>query len=157
MFDVRVQPGAFDPEQEQLTFRERLPGIGAVVSFVGIMRDSSHGQEVREMMLEYYPGMTEKVLQRLLDEARARWSLAGARVIHRVGPLQPADAIVLVLTASTHRGDAFRGCEFLIDALKTQAPFWKRELTPEGPRWVQNREQDALAAERWTSSCQPLN
>ncbi|EIC23550.1 molybdenum cofactor biosynthesis protein MoaE [Thiorhodovibrio frisius] len=151
MFDVRVQLQTFDPEQEQRALREALPGIGAMVSFVGILRDLNHGQAVHEMVLEHYPGMTEKVLHQLLEEARARWSLAGGRIIHRVGALHPTDAIVLVVTASTHRSDAFRACEFLIDALKTQAPFWKRELTPAGPRWVQTREQDALSAARWKS------
>lgn len=150
MFEVRVQQQAFDPEREQRALRERVPGCGAVVSFVGLLRDWSQGQTVTAMTLEHYPGMTEKVLRQLLEEARARWALGGARILHRVGSLRPSDAIVLVVTASVHRADAFRACEFLIDALKTQAPFWKCELTSDGPRWVQARARDRLAAERWT-------
>jgi molybdopterin synthase catalytic subunit len=150
MFDVRVQREKFDPEAEQRLLREAVAGSGALVSFVGILRDWNQGQEVREMVLEHYPGMTEKVLHRLLGEARRRWSLAGARLIHRVGRLQPEDVIVLVVTASAHRAEAFRACEYLIDALKTQAPLWKRELTSEGSRWVEAPSQDAAAArEPW--------
>ncbi len=150
MFDVRVQQQEFDPEQAQRDLRDSVPGSGALVSFVGMLRDMNNGRIVREMVLEHYPGMTEKVLWQLLEQARLRWSLNGARIIHRVGSLQPQDAIVLVATSSTHRGDAFRACEFLIDALKTQAPFWKREITPEGQRWVAARDQDAEAAQRWS-------
>lgn len=139
MFEMRVQQQAFDPEAEQRALREAVSGSGALVSFVGMLRDFSDGQQVREMLLEHYPGMTERVLHALLEEARARWSLKGARLIHRVGVLGPAEPIVLVATASAHRAEAFRACEFLIDTLKTRAPFWKRELTSAGVRWVEGR------------------
>lgn len=141
MFEARVQNQALDPERELRAWREQSgSGPGALVSFVGLLRDWNAGREVREMFLEHYPGMTEKVLRQLLDEARARWPLHSALVLHRVGRLWPSDPIVLVAVGSTHRGEAFRACEFLIDALKTQTPLWKREVTDQGVHWVGARE-----------------
>lgn len=150
MFKVRIQHQEFDPEQEQRLLREQAPGCGAMVSFVGLLRDMNDGQQVYEMTLEHYPGMTESVLHQLFEEARARWVIRAGCILHRVGSLRPQDAIVLVAVASIHRGDAFRACEFLIDALKTKAPLWKREQTDQGPRWVEARVQDAQTTERWS-------
>lgn len=150
MFEVQVLQEALDPEQEQRRLRRRVSGVGALAVFVGIMRDLNQGREIREMFLEHYPGMTEKVLRVLLEQARSRWALRSGVILHRVGLLRPEDPIVLVAVGSEHRGDAFRACEFLIDALKTEAPLWKRERTPSGERWVQPREEDRVAGGRWT-------
>lgn len=150
MFDARVQQHPLDPEAEQRQLRRQQPGLGALVSFIGIVRDFSTDSHVSEMLLEHYPGMTDAVLRQLLDQARARWPLSAGLIIHRVGRLLPEEPIVLVATGSMHRAQAFRACEFLIDALKTQAPFWKRETTQQGTRWVAAREQDTQAAERWS-------
>lgn len=148
--DVRVQAGKLDVEAELATLFGADVATGAVVSFVGLMRDFNQGDRVAAMTLEHYPGMTDKALQAIVDEAHSRWSLHAVRVIHRVGDLHPADPIVLVAVASAHRGDAFRACEFLIDYLKTRAPFWKRETTIDGDsRWVESRTSDAQAAQRW--------
>jgi len=134
---IRVQPDDFDPgaELEQLR-RENLGHAGAIVSFTGLVRDVNADASIERMTLEYYPGMTEKVLAELEQEALARWELTASLIIHRVGPLLPDERIVFVAVASAHRQQAFRACEYLIDTLKTRAPFWKKETTPAGERWV---------------------
>jgi len=149
MTDIAIQSTPLDPEAEQLALRSANPKVGAVVSFLGLMRDINEGDAVSGMYLEHYPGMTEKALQAIVDEARRRWHLAAVRVVHRVGELQPPDPIVLVLAASRHRGEAFRACEFIIDYLKTRAPFWKKEYIAEGERWVDARSTDNEAEARW--------
>ena len=123
--------------------------IGAVASFVGLVRDVNDGAKVGSMTLEHYPGMTEKALAAIVEEAKGRWEVLDCTVIHRYGELRPTDQIVLVVVASGHRGDAFAACEFLMDYLKTKAPFWKKEQTPEGGRWVEARASDDSAADRW--------
>ena len=148
--EVRVQANTMDPAKELGSLFGASAATGAVTSFVGLMRDFNQDSPVAEMTLEHYPGMTEKALQAIVDEALVRWSLHAVKVIHRVGKLRPADPIVLVAVASAHRGDAFRACEFLIDYLKTRAPFWKRETTADGDtRWVESRGSDDQAAQRW--------
>ena len=146
---VRVQEADFDlgAEIQRLTSGDLR--IGALASFVGLVRDSNDGAGVARMTLEHYPGMTEKSLAEIVEQARGRWDVMDATVIHRVGELQPGDNIVLVVVASAHRGDAFAACEFIMDFLKTRAPFWKKEETPEGGRWVDARESDDVAAEKW--------
>jgi molybdopterin synthase catalytic subunit len=146
---VRVQEADFDVGAELAALRAGDARIGALASFVGLVRDVSHGVGVSEMTLEHYPGMTEKALTAIVDEAKMRWDIYGALVIHRVGPLRPCDQIVLVAVTSAHRGEAFAACEFIMDFLKTRAPFWKREATPDGARWVDARDSDDSAAERW--------
>ena len=146
---VRIQTGDFDLGAEIAALRANDPRVGAVASFVGLVRDRNDGQGVSEMTLEHYPGMTEKALEAIVAEAKTRWDLIDVLVIHRVGPLQPTDQVVLVAVTSTHRGEAFAACEFVMDYLKTRAPFWKREVTPEGARWVDARESDDSAAARW--------
>ncbi|AEV26520.1 molybdopterin synthase catalytic subunit MoaE [Azospira sp. APE16] len=146
---VRVQQEDFDLSAEVAALRAGQPGVGAVAAFVGLVRDMNEGSGVSEMALEHYPGMTEKALEAIVAEARARWDILGARIIHRVGTLQPCDQIVLVAVSSAHRGEAFAACEFIMDYLKTRAPFWKREVTPAGARWVDARETDDSAAARW--------
>jgi molybdopterin synthase catalytic subunit len=146
---VRVQEADFDLNAELTALRAGDPRIGALASFVGLVRDINDGAGVSEMTLEHYPGMTEKALEAIVAEAKARWDIYGVRVIHRVGPLKPCDQIVLVAVTSAHRGEAFAACEFIMDYLKTRAPFWKRETTPEGGRWVDARETDDSAAARW--------
>ena len=146
---VRVQEADFDVGAELTALRAGDARIGALASFVGLVRDVSHGVGVSEMTLEHYPGMTEKALTAIVDEAKMRWEIYGALVIHRVGPLRPCDQIVLVAVISAHRGEAFAACEFIMDYLKTRAPFWKREATPDGARWVDARDSDDAAAERW--------
>jgi len=146
---VRVQAADFDVGAEIAALRRGNPRIGAVASFVGVVRDVNEGDAVSEMTLEHYPGMTEKSIEAILDEARARWEVYDALVIHRVGTLRPTDQIVLVLITSGHRGDAFAACEFVMDYLKTRAPFWKKEQTGQGARWVDARTTDETAAERW--------
>jgi molybdopterin synthase catalytic subunit len=146
---IRVQSEDFDLAQEIAALRLANPKIGAVVSFLGTVRDMNDGATVSEMELEHYPGMTEKALEGIVLQAKARWDIVDALVIHRVGPLKPLDQIVLVAVASAHRGVAFAACEFIIDYLKTQAPFWKKELTPEGARWVDARVTDDAAMEKW--------
>ncbi len=123
--------------------------IGAVASFIGLVRDLNDGSAVATMTLEHYPGMTEKAIGKIVEEARGRWEVLDCTVIHRFGELKPADQIVLVAVASGHRGDAFAACEFLMDYLKTRAPFWKKEQTPQGARWVEARATDDEAAGRW--------
>ena len=147
--DIRVQQTPFDPATEQDDLRRGAPGVGALVAFVGLMRDINADASVASMTLEHYPGMTEQALERIAAEAAARWSLDAIRIVHRVGRLLPEEPIVLVAVTSRHRGDAFRACEFLIDYLKTRAPFWKKEETDQGGRWVEARAGDDEAAARW--------
>ncbi len=149
MNEIVIQSESFDVAAIEEELRADNPSIGAVVSFLGLMRDMNEGDQVSTMFLEHYPGMTEKALRSIVDEATQRWDLMGVRVVHRVGELKPADAIVLVAIASTHRGDAFRACEFIIDYLKTRAPFWKKERTGDGDRWVSARHSDSEAEVRW--------
>ena len=146
---VRVQTEDFDLTTEMAELRAGFPKIGAVVSFVGTVRDLNEGEQVAEMELEHYPGMTEKALEDIVTQARARWELFDALIIHRVGPLKPLDQIVLVAVTSSHRGEAFAACEFIIDYLKIQAPFWKKEQTPQGARWVDARVSDDVAMQKW--------
>jgi molybdopterin synthase catalytic subunit len=155
---VRIQTADFDLSAEVAALRAGDGGVGAVTSFVGTVRDrnaSRTGQpgagaeSVSAMELEHYPGMTERAIEAMIDEAFQRFDLRGARVIHRVGLLQPLDQIVLVVVSSAHRGESFKGCEFLMDYLKTHAPFWKKETTPDGARWVDARVADDLALARW--------
>jgi molybdopterin synthase catalytic subunit len=129
--------------------RAANPGIGAVVTFVGTVRDINEGSGVSTMELEHYPGMTEKALDDIITQAKSRWKLFDALVIHRIGPLLPLDQIVLVAVTSAHRGEAFDACEFIIDYLKTEAPFWKKEHTPQGARWVDARVSDDEALAKW--------
>ncbi|RZA33800.1 MAG: molybdopterin synthase catalytic subunit MoaE [Lysobacteraceae bacterium] len=147
--DIRVQEADFDLSHELAALRAGDGRVGAVVSFVGTVRDLNDGSAVSEMELEHYPGMTEKALEDIVAQARVRWPLLGVLVIHRVGPLQPLDQIVLVACCSAHRGEAFAACEFIMDYLKTDAPFWKKEQTPEGARWVDARSSDDSAKLKW--------
>ena len=147
---VTVQHADFDQSVETARLRAGNPGVGAVVSFVGTVRDMNEGANVAEMEREHYPGMTEQSLERIVDQACARWPLAGALVIHRVGPLKPLEQIVLVACSAAHRGEAFAACEFIIDYLKTDAPFWKKEQTPDGARWVDARVTDEAAMAKWS-------
>ncbi|HEX6829776.1 MAG TPA: molybdopterin synthase catalytic subunit MoaE [Burkholderiales bacterium] len=149
---ARVQTEDFDAGAEILRLRRDNPRVGAVASFIGLVRDVNDGEAVIEMTLEHYPGMTERALDDIVNQARARWDILDAVIIHRVGPLRPTDQIVLVAVAGAHRGDAFAACEFIMDYLKTRAPFWKKEQTPEGARWVDAKESDDRAAERWERS-----
>lgn len=149
MNEVRVQTGDFDLAAEVARLRAGQPGVGAVVSFVGTVRDMNDGASVAAMELEHYPGMTEQALDAIVRDANGRWPLLGALVVHRVGPLLPLDQIVLVACAAAHRGDAFAACEFIIDYLKTDAPFWKKEQTPDGARWVDARVTDDSARAKW--------
>ncbi len=146
---VRVQTGDFDLTTEIAALRSQDPRVGAVVSFVGTVRDMNDGASVAEMELEHYPGMTEQALDAIVAQASARWPLYGALVIHRVGPLAPLEQIVLVAVSAAHRGEAFAACEFIIDYLKTDAPFWKKEQTPDGARWVDARVTDDTARAKW--------
>jgi molybdopterin synthase catalytic subunit len=146
---VRVQAAAFDPGAEVNAMHDANVGVGAVVSFIGYVRDFNDGREVAGMFLEHYPGMTEKALLKIVDEAQQRWPLLKLEVIHRVGELQPGEPIVFVAAASAHRQAAFEACDFVMDYLKTRAPFWKKENTSEGPRWVEGRDSDHKAADRW--------
>ena len=146
---VRIQPEDFDVGAEIAAMRKGNRSIGAVASFVGVVRDVNEGDSVSRMTLEHYPGMTEKSIEEIITQARSRWNVIDALVVHRVGTLAPTDQIVLVVVASSHRGDAFAACEFIMDYLKTRAPFWKKEQTGEGERWVDARASDDIAAERW--------
>ena len=146
---VRIQTADFDVGAEIAELRRGNPKIGAVASFIGVVRDVNEGGAVAEMSLEHYPGMTEKAIGEIVAQASARWNVLDALVIHRVGRLKPMDQIVLVVVASGHRGDAFAACEFIMDYLKTKAPFWKKEATGGGSRWVEARATDDIAAERW--------
>ena len=149
---IRIQEKDFDVSTEIAVLRNGDPRVGAVVTFLGTVRDMNDGSQVKGMTLEHYPGMTEKALQEILDQAATRWDLYKTLVIHRVGPLLPEDQIVLVVVTSAHRGEAFAACEFIMDYLKTAAPFWKKEDTPEGARWVDARVADDAAMERWMKS-----
>ena len=146
---VAIQTQDFDISAEVAALRDGDGGVGAVCVFVGTVRDRGESGEVRSMELEHYPGMTENAIEAMIDEAVRRFEIRGARVVHRVGLLQPLDQIVLVAVTSAHRGTSFQACEFLMDYLKTQAPFWKKEATPEGERWVDARVADDAALERW--------
>ena len=148
---VLIQTGDFDLSAEVAALRAGDGGVGAVCAFVGTVRDRTVGQPgaISAMELEHYPGMTERAIEAMIDEAHGRFDLRAARVIHRVGLLQPLDQIVAVVVTSAHRGEAFKGCEFLMDYLKTQAPFWKKETTPDGARWVDARVADDEALARW--------
>ena len=145
---IRVQTGDFDIAEE-LAFIRLNASVGAVASFIGLVRDVNDGSGVSTLTLEHYPLMTEKALAGIVREAESRWCILGSTVVHRVGELKPTDQIVLVIVASAHRGDAFAACEFIMDYLKTQAPFWKKEQTPNGSRWVEARDSDDAAARRW--------
>ena len=149
MARVSIQTTDFDLSQEVAALRAQDGGVGAVAAFVGTVREASSGASVSRMELEHYPGMTEAAIEAMIDEALRRFALRGVRVIHRVGLLEAREQIVLVLVTSAHRGDAFQGCEFLMDYLKTQAPFWKKEQTPDGARWVDARVSDDAALARW--------
>ncbi len=146
---VSIQTEDFDLSAEVARLRANEKGVGAVCTFVGTVRDRNDGQSVSTMELEHYPGMTEKAIEQMIDEAHRRFDILGARVIHRVGLLQPLDQIVLVAVTSAHRGESFQACEFLMDYLKTQAPFWKKEQTPQGARWVDARVSDDAALAKW--------
>ncbi len=146
---VRIQTDDFDLTTEIAALRAGRAGVGAVVSFVGTVRDINQGTGVSSLTLEHYPGMTDKSLEDIVGQAKSRWQLDEVLVIHRVGPLQPLDQIVLVAVTCAHRGEAFEACEFVMDWLKTRAPFWKKEVTPQGERWVDARESDDAAAARW--------
>jgi molybdopterin synthase catalytic subunit len=147
---IRVQTEDFDVSREVAALRAHSPQVGAVVTFIGTVRDMNDGASVAEMELEHYPGMTEKSLQNIVEQAKSRWDIFDALVIHRVGPLLPKDQIVLVAVTSAHRGEAFAACEFIIDYLKTEAPFWKKEQTPLGARWVDARLTDDAALAKWS-------
>jgi molybdopterin synthase catalytic subunit len=146
---VSIQTKDFDLQTEIAVLRAGDARIGAVCSFIGTVRDRNDGSAVASMELEHYPGMTEKAIESMIDEAQRRFDILGARVVHRVGLLQPQDQIMMVAVTSAHRGESFRACEFLMDYLKTQAPFWKKERTPEGARWVDARVADDAALARW--------
>lgn len=149
---VRVQEEAFDVGQELAALTAGRVDVGAVASFVGLVRDRNDGQGITAMTLEHYPGMTQSALEEIVEQAKSRWDLLDVLVVHRYGRLVPGDPIVLVLVSSAHRGEAFSACEFVMDFLKTSAPFWKKEVTPDGARWVDARETDAAAAQRWDAS-----
>ena len=146
---VRIQESDFDVGHELAQLRAGNLGIGGLASFIGVVRDLNEDTAVATMHLEHYAGMTERAIETIVRESAQRWDVLGATVIHRVGTLQPSDQIVLVAVASAHRGDAFNACEFIMDFLKTKAPFWKRESTPDGERWVSARASDDAAADRW--------
>ena len=146
---IRIQEADFDLSTEVKLLRKDDSRVGAVVTFVGTVRDMNDGSQVKGMTLEHYPGMTEKALEEIITQARGRWDIYKSLVIHRVGPLLPEDQIVLVAVTSAHRGEAFAACEFIMDYLKTAAPFWKKEETPEGARWVDARVTDDAAMARW--------
>ncbi len=146
---VRVQSEDFDAGAEIASLRAADPKVGAAAVFIGVARDLNDGERVASMTLEHYPGMTERALEGICAQARSRWNLIDVLVVHRIGTLRPTEQIVLVVVTSSHRGDAFAACEFVMDYLKTDAPFWKREATAQGSRWVEARESDDAARERW--------
>ncbi len=146
---IQVQESDFDPGAEIAALHAGQPKVGAVASFVGLVRDLNDGESVTSLTLEHYPAMTEKSLREIVDQAMGRWSLLDVSLIHRVGELKPLDRIVFVGVASMHRGEAFAACEFIMDYLKTLAPFWKKEGTPGSERWVEAHASDETAAERW--------
>jgi len=146
---VAIRSADFNLADEVATMRANDRRVGAICSFVGTVRDRNDGDDVATLELEHYPGMTEKAIEAILDEAHRRFDIYAARVVHRVGVLQPLDQIVLVAVSSAHRGESFKACEFIMDYLKTQAPFWKKEQTPRGARWVDARVADDAALQRW--------
>lgn len=146
---VRVQHEDFDVAQELATLRHQRPQIGAVVSFLGLVRDLNDGATIQSLTLEHYPAMTQKALEDICAQAQQRWDLEDIVLLHRIGELAPCDQIVFVAVASQHRGEAFHACEFIMDFLKTKAPFWKKERTSQGTRWVDARSSDEQAAARW--------
>ena len=146
---VAIQNQDFDLAAEVAALRAGDPRVGAVCSFIGIVRDRNDGSDVSTLELEHYPGMTEKAIEAMLDEAHRRFDIFASRVVHRIGLLRPLDQIVLVAVTSSHRGESFQACEFIMDYLKTQAPFWKKEQTPDGARWVDARVADDAALQRW--------
>jgi|SRR5205809_7399037 len=146
---VRVQTEDFDAAREIAALRAGDARVGAVAAFIGLVRDINEAAAVKTLTLEHYPGMTEKALAAIVDEAKSRWDVYDALVVHRIGELKPTDQIVLVAVTSAHRGDAFAACEFIMDYLKTRAPFWKKEHTPAGERWVEARTSDDEKAARW--------
>ena len=146
---VSIQTGDFNLVDEVEALRKDDKRVGAICTFTGTVRDRNDGLSVSSMELEHYPGMTEKAIEAMIDEAIARFDIFAARVVHRVGLLQPLDQVVMVAVTSAHRGESFRACEFLMDYLKTQAPFWKKEETPEGARWVDARVSDDAALAKW--------
>ena len=148
---IRIQEHDFDLSAEITALRKGDPRVGAVVTFLGTVRDMNDGSQVKGMTLEHYPGMTEKALEEIIIQAKSRWDIYNTLVIHRVGPLLPEDQIVLVSVTSANRGEAFAACEFIMDYLKTAAPFWKKEDTPEGARWVDARVTDDAAMARWNN------
>ncbi len=146
---VRVQTQDFDAGLEISQLRNARKDTGAIVSFIGQVRDVNEGDAVSQLTLEHYPGMTEKALEAIINQAKNRWDIFDALIIHRVGTLNPTDQIVLVAVSGAHRGEAFKACEFMMDYLKTEAPFWKKEVTPSGERWVEAKLTDDAARERW--------
>jgi molybdopterin synthase catalytic subunit len=146
---VRIQESDFDVSSELAALRAGDKRVGAVATFIGVVRDLNDASQVSALTLEHYPGMTEKALAQIVDDAKQRWDIFDALVIHRVGPLKPGDQIVLVAVTSAHRGESFAACQFIMDYLKTRAPFWKKEETPEGERWIEARASDEDAAARW--------
>jgi molybdopterin synthase catalytic subunit len=148
---VRVQTTDFDVAAELTAMRTASADIGAVVTFIGQVRDINDGNTINTLTLEHYPGMTERALEQIEQQAAARWQISHSLIIHRVGTLKPLDQIVLVAVASAHRGEAFKACEFMMDYLKTQAPFWKKEATPDGERWVEAKISDDEAQSRWNN------
>ena len=148
---IRVQHEDFDVGAEINRMRLARPDTGAVAAFVGQVRDLNEGDAVSGMTLEHYPGMTEKALEGIVEQAKSRWDIFDALIIHRIGALKPLDQIVLVVVSGAHRGEAFAACEFMMDYLKTEAPFWKKEQTGRGERWVEARTSDESAKQRWTS------
>jgi len=146
---VRIQEADFDVSAEIAALRKGDSQVGAVVTFLGTVRDMNEGSAVKEMALEHYPGMTEKSLEEIASQAKERWNIRDSLIIHRVGSMLPEDQIVLVAVTSSHRGEAFAACEFIMDYLKTAAPFWKKEQTSEGGRWVDARVTDDAAMARW--------
>ena len=149
MSRVLIQTACFDVSTEIETLRAQDKRIGAICTFIGTVRDRNDGLNVSSMELEHYPGMTEKAIEAMIDEALERFDILGARVVHRIGLLQPLDPVVLVAVTSSHRSESFKACEFLMDYLKTQAPFWKKEQTPGGARWVDARVSDDTALAKW--------
>lgn len=152
MNNVSIQHEDFDVGAVMAEMRATSNNVGAMVSFVGLVRDLSYDERVENILVEHYPGMSEKALNKIIEEARQRWDLLAVKVIHRVGTLSPNDQIVLVATASSHRGHAFSSCEFIIDYLKTDAPFWKKEVKPQGGEWVVTKDSDVQRMQRWGRS-----
>ena len=150
--EVLVQAEDFDVSSLQRELSSGDGGAGALVSFVGLVRSGNQGREIETMQLEHYPGMTEGSIQSIVAEARQRWEIRAVRVVHRIGELKPGDQIVYVGVTGTHRGTTFEACEFIMDYLKTRAPFWKKESTANGGHWVDAREADTAAAQRWDAS-----